>query len=86
MIVGYSSGADYACLLAKRLNNHGIRVETMILVESTLGFAVPENVDYAVNYYESAGSTLFRHSAASQSQAAARTRNSTTSTSLSAPT
>lgn len=53
VIVGYSSGADYACLLAKRLNTYGVRVETMILVESTFGFPVPENVDYVVNYYES---------------------------------
>jgi hypothetical protein len=53
VIVGYSSGADAACLLARRLERCGIRVETMVLIESTLGTPVPGNVDYCVNYYAS---------------------------------
>lgn len=53
VIVGYSSGADSACLLARGLQKYGIRVETMVLIESTLGVAVPGNVDYCVNYYVS---------------------------------
>lgn len=52
VIVGYSSGADYACIMASRLEKHGIRVPTMVLVESTLGVPVPANVDYCVNFYE----------------------------------
>lgn len=52
VIVGYSSGADYACIMARRLEAHGIRVPTMVLVESTLGTVVPANVDYCVNFYE----------------------------------
>lgn len=55
VIVGYSSGADAACLLARRLERYGIRVETMVLIESTLGTPVPGNVDYCVNYYASRG-------------------------------
>lgn len=53
VIVGYSSGADSACLLARGLQKYGIRVETMVLIESTLGVSVPGNVDYCVNYYVS---------------------------------
>ncbi|MFN0051911.1 MAG: hypothetical protein ACKV0T_06950 [Planctomycetales bacterium] len=52
VIVGYSSGADFACLLAKRLQEKGIRVQTMVLIESTFGISVPENVDYCINYYK----------------------------------
>lgn len=53
VIVGYSSGADAACLLARRLETYGIRVQTMVLIESTLGTPVPANVDYCINYYAS---------------------------------
>ncbi len=53
IIVGYSSGADAACVLAQRLETYGIRVPTMVLIESTLGTPVPGNVDYCINYYAS---------------------------------
>ena len=53
VIVGYSTGADTACVLARRLGENGIRVQTMVLIESTFGFSVPANVDYCVNYYAS---------------------------------
>ena len=53
VIVGYSSGADYACLMAGRLQKYGIRVQTLVLVESTLGVSVPANVDYCANFYGS---------------------------------
>ena len=53
IIVGYSSGADAACLLAQRLEMYGLRVPTMVLIESTLGTPVPGNVDYCINYYAS---------------------------------
>jgi pimeloyl-ACP methyl ester carboxylesterase len=53
VIVGYSSGADIACALASRLGKEGIRVQTMVLIESTFGLSVPANVDYCVNYYAS---------------------------------
>ena len=51
ILVGYSSGADAACQLASRLKNYGVRVQTMVLIESTFGYPVPSNVDYCVNYY-----------------------------------
>ncbi len=53
VIVGYSSGADAACEMACRLEQYGVRVQTMVLIESTLGTPVPGNVDYCVNYYAS---------------------------------
>jgi len=53
VIVGYSSGADSACTLARHLGDAGIRVPTMVLMESTFGRSVPANVDYCVNYYAS---------------------------------
>ena len=53
VIVGYSSGADAACLMARQLDRYGVRVQTMVLIESTLGTSVPRNVDYCVNYYAS---------------------------------
>ncbi len=53
IIVGYSSGADAACILAQRLETYGIGVQTMVLIESTLGTPVPGNVDYCINYYAS---------------------------------
>lgn len=52
-IIGYSSGADFACLLASRLEKYNIRVQTMILIEATLGIRVPANVDYCANFYGS---------------------------------
>lgn len=52
VIVGYSTGADAACWMAERLNERGVRVHTMVLIESTWGTTVPSNVDYVVNYYE----------------------------------
>lgn len=53
VIVGYSSGADAACHMARRLKSHGVRVDTLVLIESTLGTEVPSNVRYCINYYES---------------------------------
>ena len=53
MLVGYSTGADTACWLADRLDKKGIRVNTMILMESTFGTAVPPNVGYCANYFDS---------------------------------
>lgn len=52
-IVGYSSGADSACLLCGRLQQQGVPVSTLILIESTLGVEVPGNVSYCLNLYES---------------------------------
>lgn len=52
VIVGYSTGADAACWMAEKLNERGVRVHTMVLIESTWGTQVPSNVDYCVNYYE----------------------------------
>ncbi len=52
-IVGYSSGADAACLACRRLEQSGIRVDTLILIESTMGVAVPGNVHYCFNIFKS---------------------------------
>lgn len=56
-IVGYSSGADYACRMSRLLGERGVPVSTLVLIESTLGTPVPENVDYCVNIYESRPAT-----------------------------
>src|SRR5262249_35237124 len=40
-IVGYSFGADAACLLAEELGRSGIRVDALVLIESTWGVPVP---------------------------------------------
>jgi len=56
-IVGYSSGADYACALCSSLQKRGIPVATVVLMESTLGTPVPANVEFCVNIYESRPST-----------------------------
>lgn len=53
IIVGYSTGADAACWLASRLERKGIDVSTMVLIESTWGISVPQNVEYCFNIYES---------------------------------
>jgi pimeloyl-ACP methyl ester carboxylesterase len=52
-LVGYSFGSDAAGLLAELLDQRGIRVDTMVLIESTWGTPVPGNVDHCVNYYKS---------------------------------
>ncbi len=56
-IIGYSSGADYACRMSRLLGERGVPVSTLVLIESTLGTAVPNNVDYCVNIYESRPAT-----------------------------
>lgn len=53
VIVGYSSGGDSACLLARQLHRAGIKVNTIVMVEPTVGVTVPGNVDYCWNLYES---------------------------------
>lgn len=52
-LVGYSFGSDTAGLLAELLDKRGIRVKTMVLIESTWGTPVPGNVEHCVNYYKS---------------------------------
>lgn len=56
-IIGYSSGADYACRLCSSLESRGVPVATLVLIESTLGTDVPANVDMCVNLYESRPAT-----------------------------
>lgn len=51
-LAGYSFGADFACLLADRLSNAGISVKAVVLIESTFGIPVPQNVVCCVNYYQ----------------------------------
>ncbi|WP_010585796.1 alpha/beta hydrolase family protein [Schlesneria paludicola] len=52
-IIGYSSGADAACLMCSRLEKAGVPVTNLVLVESTFGLAVPANVEYCYNVYQS---------------------------------
>lgn len=52
-LVGYSFGADTASLLAEMLEQQGIGVEAMVLIESTWGTPVPGNVAHCINYYKS---------------------------------
>jgi len=56
-IVGYSSGADFACRLCGNLETRGVPVTTLVLMESTLGTAVPANVELCINLYESRPAT-----------------------------
>lgn len=56
-IIGYSSGADYACRMSRLLGERNVPVSTLVLIESTLGTPVPENVDYCINLYESRPAT-----------------------------
>jgi pimeloyl-ACP methyl ester carboxylesterase len=51
-LVGYSFGADTASLLAELLEEQGIDVSSMVLIESTWGVPVPGNVALGVNYYK----------------------------------
>ena len=53
VFLGYSSGADAACRVARRVQKHGIRIQHLLLIESTLGVPVPENVDHCLNLYKS---------------------------------
>jgi hypothetical protein len=52
-IIGYSSGADAACWMCSRLNKAGVPVTNLVLIESTIGVAVPANVSFCYNIYES---------------------------------
>ena len=38
-------------MVAAGLGKAGVRVQTMVLMESTFGISVPANVDYCANYY-----------------------------------
>jgi len=52
-IVGYSTGADAAIEVARGLNQYGIRVERLVLIEPTNPSTIPGNVGYCYNIYES---------------------------------
>jgi hypothetical protein len=51
-LAGYSFGADFACLLASRLETLEIPVSACVLIESTFGIPVPRNVEHSINYYK----------------------------------
>ncbi len=53
VFLGYSSGADSACRVACKVQKQGIRIQHLILIESTLGVPVPGNVDHCLNLYKS---------------------------------
>ena len=52
VFVGHSFGADEAIDLARALDGHGVRVDRVILLESTLPPPVPANVDLLIHYYQ----------------------------------
>ncbi|WP_237229223.1 hypothetical protein [Rubinisphaera sp. JC750] len=55
-IVAYSLGCDAAIQLCHSLNEYGVTVDRLILIETTFCKApIPENVRYCVNLYEERG-------------------------------
>ena len=51
-IIGYSSGADAACMMCARLEKACVPVTNLILIESTIGLSVPANVEFCYNIYQ----------------------------------
>jgi len=52
VIVGYSSGANAAIKLSRRLGERGIEVEKLVLLEATTSEKVPGNVHSCFNIYK----------------------------------
>lgn len=51
-VIGYSVGADAAIDVAHQLKTDGIRVDALILIETTLGVRrIPANVSHCLNLY-----------------------------------
>lgn len=51
-IVGHSYGADDAIRLARDLDNHGIPVELVVLLDATSPPQIPPNVRHCVHFYK----------------------------------
>jgi hypothetical protein len=59
VIVGYSTGADKALLVSRRLGECGITVDKLVLLEASAHGCVPGNVTECVNIYKSQAGTEF---------------------------
>jgi len=53
VLVGYSRGANDALRLTRRLQKHGVTVDTLILMEMASQDSVPANVSACLNVYKS---------------------------------
>jgi hypothetical protein len=53
VLLGYSRGANDAIRLARRLQEHGVAVDTLILMETAAQDSVPANVASCLNVYKS---------------------------------
>jgi hypothetical protein len=51
VLVGHSSGADEAVLLARDLGARGIRVELLVLLDATRPLPIPDTVERCVHLY-----------------------------------
>src|SRR5258708_23210755 len=52
VVVGYSSGADKAIALSRSLQERGITVDKLVLLEATSECSIPGNVSECVNIYK----------------------------------
>jgi hypothetical protein len=52
VVVGYSSGADKAIVLSRSLQERGITVNKLVLLEATSETSIPGNVSECVNIYK----------------------------------
>lgn len=57
VISGHSYGADNSIRLARALDQHGVTVDALILVDPTVPPKIPANVRYCVNIYRSKPAT-----------------------------
>ncbi|MFN0052316.1 MAG: thioesterase domain-containing protein [Planctomycetales bacterium] len=57
VLVGYSLGANAAIKIAQRLDERGIDVDKLVLLETTLNDEIPANVHSCFNVYKSQPST-----------------------------
>jgi hypothetical protein len=55
ILIGHSLGANNAYRVARRLNGKGVPVAYLASFDPTLGFTVPNNVRYFVNFYQNNG-------------------------------
>lgn len=53
VLIGYNRGANDAIRLTRRLQQNGITVNTLVLLESTAEESVPANVESCLNVYRS---------------------------------
>src|SRR5262249_5535386 len=60
VVFGYSTGADHALKVARRLGRQGVTVDKLVLLDPTVARSVPDNVRSCFNLYmgQPSGSTL----------------------------